>query len=228
MDIENIAKQFDEVALEYDFVVSLTKEQDNILIKNMPNQRNKVLDIGCGSGNKSIFLSTYFKHVVGIDISDSFLKIADHKKNSKGIENITFLNMDAEKMEFDEKFDMIVSRTTFHHLNIANVLESCVSLLNKGGVIYIKDNVSDKPTPARWTYIAGSFIEFLPDCIKYGFKNAKRKFSHNISKDWLYHLSTDKYLSETEYQNIYEKYLPKCTFIREGWAMNVIWKKSIF
>lgn len=176
MDIKNTAKQFDKVALEYDFVVSLTEKQDDILVKSMPNKRNQVLDIGCGSGNKSILLSKYFEHVIGIDISDSFLQIAEHKKNAKGIKNIQFINMDAEKMDFSEKFDMIISRTTFHHLNIANVLERCVSLLNNGGVIYIKDNVSDNPTPAKWTYIVGAFLEFWPDCKQYGFKNAKEYF----------------------------------------------------
>ncbi len=130
-------------------------------------------------------------------------------------------------MNFDEKFDMIVSRTTFHHLNIERVLNKCVSLLNDGGTIYIKDVVSKTPTPARWTYIVVALLEFPSDCVSFGFKNALRIFSHNTSKEWLSHLSSDVYLSESDYHRIYGKCLPNCKYINDGWAMSVIWKKQI-
>jgi len=225
MNSKSIITHFDGVALEYDFAVTLTEKHDDTLFQNMPMQRNRVLDIGCGSGNKSVLLSDYFEEVVGIDISNEFLQIAEHKKKVKGAENVTFLNMDAQTMDFDEKFDMIISRTTFHHFYIATVLNRCVSLLNSGGVLYIKDNVSKVPTPARWTYVAGACLEFPLNCKAYGIQNARRLFSHSISKEWLSHLASDKYLSEQDYHEIYGTFLPGCTFQKDGWAMNVIWKK---
>lgn len=226
MNKNSTAKQFDKVSLEYDFVVSLTEKEDDILLENMPKQRGKVLDIGCGSGNRCILLSKYFEQVVGIDISDSLLQIAEKKRNINGINNVSFINMNADEMHFEEKFDMIISRTTFHHLDIENVLSRCISLINNGGVIYIKDNVSENPTPAKWTYVVGALLEFLPNWRRYGLKNAQRVFSHSVSREWLSHLAEDRYLSESEYYRIYEKYLPGCFFIKEGWAMNVIWKSN--
>jgi len=88
MNKNSTAKQFDKVSLEYDFVVSLTEKEDDTLLENMPKQRGKVLDIGCGSGNRCILLSRYFEQVVGIDISDSLLQIAEKKRNINGINNV--------------------------------------------------------------------------------------------------------------------------------------------
>jgi 2-polyprenyl-3-methyl-5-hydroxy-6-metoxy-1,4-benzoquinol methylase len=65
----------------------------------------KVLDVGCGYGYGSFVLSNVSKKVVGIDISDEAIQIAK-KRYSKS--NIEFFLMDAEKMDFDDRFDIIV------------------------------------------------------------------------------------------------------------------------
>src|SRR5690625_6234836 len=74
------------------------------------------------------------------------LEIAKYKRQRS---NTVYLNMDAEHLNFKEKFDMIVSRTTFHHLNdIPHVIKQMKGILNDGGKIVILDNVSKVETPA--------------------------------------------------------------------------------
>ena len=51
--------------------------------EHLPDRKIRALDIGCGGGNNCIFLSGYFQSVLGIDISDSFLKIAQIKADEK-------------------------------------------------------------------------------------------------------------------------------------------------
>jgi ubiquinone/menaquinone biosynthesis C-methylase UbiE len=76
------------LAIEYDYVTSLREEVDKCLIEHLPDRKKRALDIGCGGGNNSIFLSELFQSVIGIDISDSFLKIAQRKVDEKRISNI--------------------------------------------------------------------------------------------------------------------------------------------
>ncbi|MGL4738156.1 MAG: class I SAM-dependent methyltransferase [Cellulosilyticaceae bacterium] len=220
-----IQKQFDKVAESYDFVASLTEEPDQRILECLPKRLNRALDIGCGSGNNGLFLAKHFNEVIGIDISSQFISLANEKKRDAQIENVAFMKMDAENINIPIQFDMIHSRTTFHHLDVEKVVEKCIALLNPGGVLYIKDNVSETPTPPTYVYVVGAILDFVPRWKKYGFSNAWRIFQHEVSRDWLGHLATDRYLSEQEYEALYTKILPGCELVREGWAMHVIWKK---
>ncbi|GIP35344.1 class I SAM-dependent methyltransferase [Paenibacillus sp. J2TS4] len=220
MEITKI--QFNKVAEEYDFVNTLLND-NSFFMSNLPLQRRRALDIGCGSGILVDELSSHFDEVTGIDISDEMLEIAKEKRQRS---NTSYLNMDADNLILDGKFDLIVSRTTFHHLNsIPSVISKMKELLNSSGRIVILDNVSEIETPATYVYILGAILEFIPHCRKFGLKNAIRVFKHNTSKSWLEHLSSDKYLSEQGYHDLYGKLLPNCRFQRLGWAMGVVWEK---
>lgn len=215
--------QFDRVAEEYDFVASLMND-NTFFISNMPSKKERVLDIGCGSGLLADELSTYFNEVIGIDISNEMLEVAKRKHQRS---NITYLNMDAEYLSFGNKFDYIVSRTTFHHLNnISSIIRQMKELVNDDGKIVILDNVSEIETLPRYVYILGAIQEFIPHCVRFGIKNAMRIFKHNISKPWLEHLASDKYLSEQSYYDIYGQLLPNCKFYKMGWAIGIIWENQ--
>ena len=146
-------RQFDQVAEEYDFVNSLLNDH-TFFVSNMSLGKGRALDIGCGSGLLVDKLASYYDEVVGIDISDQMLNLAKVRRQRS---NTAYLNMDAAHLSFKEKFDFIVSRTTFHHLNnIPNVIKQMKGLLNDGGKIVILDNVSKVETPPTYAYILGA------------------------------------------------------------------------
>lgn len=212
--------QFDKVAEEYDFVSALLNDY-SFFESNLSSKKGRALDIGCGSGLLVEKLARYYDEVVGIDISNQMLELA---KSKRQLTNTLYLNMNAEHMDFNEKFDLIVSRTTFHHLSdIPSVIEKMISLLNEDGKIVILDNVSEVETPPTYVYILGAIQDFIPHAFKFGLKNAVRIFKHNTSKSWLEHLASDKYLSEQNYYDLYGKLLPGCQFHKMGWAMGVVW-----
>jgi SAM-dependent methyltransferase len=127
-------------------------------------------------------------------------------------------------MDFTGSFDLIYSHTTFHHLNVPHVLEKCKNMLAPGGVLYIIDNVSKRPTPPTLTYIIGAIMEYQGNHQRYGSQDAKRIFRHSVSSNWLAHLSSDRYLSEADYHSVYGSILHGCELIYGGWNMKVIWK----
>ncbi|WP_432666863.1 class I SAM-dependent methyltransferase [Wukongibacter baidiensis] len=215
--------QFDKVAEEYDFVSELFNNND-FFISNMSSQRGMALDIGCGSGILTTELSKYYNKVIGIDISDNMLKLAQFKRQKS---NINYIHMDAHSMDFNTKFDFIVSRTTFHHIiDVPSVLNRAKQLLAPSGKMVILDNVSEVETPARYVYVIGALLDFIPNCFKYNTDTAIRVFKHSTSKYWLEHLASDKYLSEQKYKEIYGQYLPNCVFIKKGYFMGIIWENK--
>lgn len=104
--------------------------------KLIPDLSGKsVLDLGCGYGHNCIdFVHNGAKCVVGIDISEKMLKIA----NSESIhEKIRYINMSMTDIgNLSERFDFIYSSLAFHYVRDFNAFaETMYSVLNTGGYL---------------------------------------------------------------------------------------------
>lgn len=81
----------------------------------------RVLDIGCGTGGSAFFMAkNYGAEVLGIDLSDNMLAIAnEHKREmSNEVQNlVTFRFLDATMAHFPaENFDVVYSRDAIMHI----------------------------------------------------------------------------------------------------------------
>lgn len=214
---------FDKVAVEYDFVSEIFNN-NSFFLANLSKHKNNALDIGCGSGILMSALSDAYDNVYGIDISEEMLDIARFKR---GKDNLHYINMNAENIRFDKQFDLIVSRTTLHHINNkTELLNKLKILLSDGGKLVIVDNVSKVATPKRSLNIAGAYLELVPKILKYGYESGVRIFKHSISNEWLDHLSSDVYLSEKEAEQLYESNLKGCSIHRFACFLGVVWTKE--
>lgn len=99
-----------------------------------------VLDIGCGFGGSSIHLAKkYNAQATGITISPVQVELARKAAKQAGA-NATFLNMDAEVMEFPEPFDVLWSvESISHYQNQAKFFAAAAKLLKPGGTMAITD-----------------------------------------------------------------------------------------
>ncbi|MGQ9818675.1 MAG: class I SAM-dependent methyltransferase [Candidatus Kapaibacteriales bacterium] len=68
-----------------------------------PQSGEKILDVGCGTGNYSIKIARLGANVIGIDCSEPMLKIARKKAESLNL-NIEFILADAMNLPFEENF----------------------------------------------------------------------------------------------------------------------------
>jgi ubiquinone/menaquinone biosynthesis C-methylase UbiE len=214
-------QQFDAVALEYDFMSGIFHAPEFILAQ-LPDRRQRALDLGCGSGMMVQELSQHFQEVIGIDVSSDLLTIAQAKHQTA---NTHYCLMDVHNLGMQAKFDYIISQNVFHHLHdVPCVLEQVIHLLQPGGRLLITDVISERETPPTIVYLVGAFQEYMPNVRKYGLKNANRIFRFRVSKHWLGHLATDKYLSACAFQQFYQQHLPECRFPN---ASAVIWDKPM-
>ena len=77
---------------------------------------SKILEVGCGTGQLSLFLKRYNRIICGVDISTPSLKLADDFRVRNEIDNVVFLKMNIFNMQFKDKvFDYVISNGVLHH-----------------------------------------------------------------------------------------------------------------
>ena len=73
----------------------------------------QIADIGCGTGATALQIASALDdtgHVIGIDISKKLIHSAVRAAKKTGIKNVSFIEADAARFEFDEAQDLLISR----------------------------------------------------------------------------------------------------------------------
>jgi len=99
----------------------------------------KILDAGCGSGEKSIMFSKYGGKVTGIDFSSGQLSQARGLAKKSNLD-IKFIEKDLVNDDLSDlgKFDVIVCTGVLHHTKDPKLaFQKLCSQLNKNGIIII-------------------------------------------------------------------------------------------
>ena len=116
---------------------------------------NNLLDIGCGTGNLLLLLSSkYEAQLSGVDLSKNMLEIAQNKLGEKADLRVG----DSENLPFDDDtFDIITCTDSFHHYpHPENVLKEVKRVLKPKGRLLIADPYA--PTPFR--QLANIYMHF--------------------------------------------------------------------
>ena len=126
---------FNPIRIEY--ITEKLKYHFNIE-SNDDNFLNKIniLDIGCGGGLISEPLARLGGSVTGIDASEKNIKVAKTHAKKNNL-NIRYLNTSPEKLDVNEKFDVILNLEIVEHVENVNLfLSSCNKLLKKNGIMF--------------------------------------------------------------------------------------------
>ncbi|MEK7614069.1 MAG: class I SAM-dependent methyltransferase [Patescibacteria group bacterium] len=139
-----------------------------------------ILDVGCGSGDKSSYFIKREFQVTGIDFSEGMIDIA--RREVPGGEFFVFDMRDAGKLE--KNFDAVFIQAALLHIpkkEAESVVRGFVDKLNKGGLLYIavKEIRPGKPeeeirTENDYGYDYKRFFSYFTlDEIKVILKNSK-------------------------------------------------------
>jgi 2-polyprenyl-3-methyl-5-hydroxy-6-metoxy-1,4-benzoquinol methylase len=117
--LDNLSKAFNY----NEWIFNLTK----------PHLGKRILEVGCGVGNMTLYLTD--RIVLGVDIDPDYLNIA--RKKFKGKRNINFRLVDLEKgLKYFKKFepDTIVCINVLEHIRRdEKFIGECESILSPGG-----------------------------------------------------------------------------------------------
>lgn len=129
---------FDETAEEY---YNLTPNMPQKYIEMVNNifhlrQKSKVIDLGCGSGDFALNFVRNVNEVIGLDLSNTMIKMAKEKDKSNEIEWV--LNS-VENYDFGiNNYNLIFSYEAFHLFpNQQELIARLAKSLRKGGFIGI-------------------------------------------------------------------------------------------
>ncbi len=94
----------------------------------------KILDVGCGAGFATNYLSNYSKDITGIDLADDAFRTA----KKFGSSDVKYIKADANSLPFDsEQFDVVISLDFLEHVSDPkNVIFEISKVLKPGGLFF--------------------------------------------------------------------------------------------
>ncbi len=125
-------------------------------IRNFLEGRNlsDAFEFGCGTGLLSYFLREQFERITLADSSAGMLKVLKNRIKENHLDHFRPLKIDLEKRGLNEKFDIIYTLMTLHHIRDLDILfHRFNSLLVEGGILCIGDLEKED----------GSFHAHMPD-----------------------------------------------------------------
>jgi ubiquinone/menaquinone biosynthesis C-methylase UbiE len=113
-------------------------------------QRSRALDFGCGPGRLTQALADHFEAVVGVDIAESMIALAN-RLNRKG-DRCTFVRNTATDLRSfaDQSFDLVYTSEVLQHMRpryALRYLAEFFRVAKTGGVVAFQ--IPD-PTPRQW------------------------------------------------------------------------------
>ena len=117
-----------------------------------PRANWEAIDIATGPGHTALAFAPKVKHIIASDVTPEMLKVARGLAEKRGLTNVSFAEMPAEKLPFpDASFDLVTCRTAPHHFaDVPAFVAEVARVLRPGGVFGLVDNISpDEPKAAR-------------------------------------------------------------------------------
>jgi ubiquinone/menaquinone biosynthesis C-methylase UbiE len=107
------------------------------------NTKDRLLDVACGTGEFALFCAPKVKSVVGIDISQGMIDVANRQAKDQHIANVQFICHEVENIPLEsDQFSIVVSKSAFHHFSAYDaVIGEMIRCCTKGGRISIQDIV---------------------------------------------------------------------------------------
>ena len=114
----------------------------------------RVLEVATGPGHVAMAFAAVCREVVGIDLTDAPLKIAEKMRAERGLTNVSFQKGDVEsRLPFkDGEFDVVVCRFAIHHFAAPEkVIAEMARVCRADGLVAVEDLIASEQ-PERAAY----------------------------------------------------------------------------
>jgi SAM-dependent methyltransferase len=233
--MSTIQKDFDRIALVSDDGATHNDHYHNFLLRQLPANCQRVLEIGCGTGTFSRRLAARSEavsagtqpatgmQVLALDLSPEMIRLA--RERSAHFPNVEFQLADVLEWPFPvESFDCIASIATLHHLPLSEVLLKMKTALKLGGVLLILDLFE----PAGLT---DALLNLLALPVSTGLRllHYRRLFRRREERDaWAAHEVHDLYPTMREVHALCDEILPGARIRKHLlWRYSIVWRKTV-
>jgi ubiquinone/menaquinone biosynthesis C-methylase UbiE len=119
-----------------------------------PVEGKKILDLGCGAGETSVYFALRGAQVTAVDISPEMIAVAKRLADRHGVK-IEALTSVAEKMPFpDGAFDLVFGNGVLHHVDLIPALKEIKRVLKPGGLAAFIEPLKHNPVIGVYRHLA--------------------------------------------------------------------------
>lgn len=105
-----------------------------------------LLEYGCGTDGLALEMAATARSVTGIDISDVAIRQAQRSAALRGLQNVTFIQDNAEAMHLaDGQVDVVAGSGIVHHLDIPKAMREVRRVLRPGGTAIFIEPLGHNP-----------------------------------------------------------------------------------
>ena len=151
-------------------------------------ESHKILDLACGDGRNSVYLTKIGYKVYAVDFSIVALKRLKSFARNEGLEIKTKLT-DISAIDEISKLELKVDAIVVNHYRVARELYPVlITLINNGGILWVngfEEVPADNPNIRERDTLQDNDFELLKNCIlldKEKYKVGERKFIRYIWK----------------------------------------------
>ena len=137
-DPEQVRKDFDRISALPAYESDGNASYHRHLTRHIPTRINRALDVGCGTGTFTRVLADRATRVDAIDLSPGMIEAA--RRNLLGRSNVRFEVADLLETPFEsDRYDVIATLATLHHVPLELALNRLVTALAPGGTLLVLD-----------------------------------------------------------------------------------------
>ena len=219
--MSTIQEDFDRIALVSPDGSLQNSHYHNFLLRHLPLQVNRALEIGCGKGEFSRRLAALAEHVLALDLSPEMIRLA--REQSAGFPQIDFQIADVLSHDLPaEEFDCIASLATLHHLPLSEILLKMKAALKPQGVLLILD-----------LFHSAGVVDALLNPLAISVSVSLRMIHHGrllprreARAAWAAHEAHDIYPTMKEVRALCAEILPGAEVQKHLlWRYSVVWRK---
>ncbi len=139
MNGTKVSDSYNAWASQYDTNKNRTRDLEAIALQQMLGNQpfNSILEIGCGTGKNTAWLSSSCRQLTAVDFSDEMLSVAKEKVQAK---NTKFISADiTNEWNFcSEKYDLITFSLVLEHIDdLEKIFRKISTVIKPEGLVYI-------------------------------------------------------------------------------------------
>jgi SAM-dependent methyltransferase len=184
-----------------------------VIHRALSDRCQSALDIGCGEGVLTRQLRRHVPQVVGIDVDEPSIRLAERQRASGDVQ---YLIGDFLTFPFElASFDAVTSVATLHHVDASAGLQRMADLLAPGGTLAVLGLARNRlPRDLHREVIALGAHRF-----------------HSLRHDYWEHTAPTVWpppLTFTQMRAVVAKLLPGADFRRHAlWRYSIVWTKPL-
>lgn len=137
-----------------------------------PEPSDRLLDVGCGSGNHLLPLARRCAKATGIDIRADVLDAARATADELGIRNVSLIKASGDAFDLGERFDIAICNFAIYYMDVPVVLSRMASHLCEDGVAYVAGSPDENAVELMALH--GEATSFVPDTYAPGYSDVRR------------------------------------------------------